>query len=142
MGFLRAFLHKTTHRHVACTANSPRPQPKGTDSWERYLEALEKATPPIRALGITDYYSTEMYERVLEAKRNGRLAGCDLIVPSIEDAVERRDGPGPTSRRAQAASLGLTFKAHRDTYCCDRDDLIRLGRRTAARRRGSEPLSV
>ena len=42
---------------------------EGTDSWERYLEALERTTPPIRALGITDYYSTETYERVVEAMR-------------------------------------------------------------------------
>src|SRR6266705_3457801 len=57
---------------------------KGADSWERYLDALEKATPPIRALGITDYYSTETYERVVEAKRTGRLGGCELIFPNVE----------------------------------------------------------
>src|SRR6266436_5563325 len=57
---------------------------RGADSWERYLSALETATPAIRAIGVTDYYSTESYERVIEAKRDGRLADCDLIFPNIE----------------------------------------------------------
>jgi hypothetical protein len=35
--------------------------------------------PAIRAIGVTDYYSTETYERVGEAKRNGRLMDCRLI---------------------------------------------------------------
>jgi len=33
----------------------------GTDSWDRYIEALESAAPPIRAIGITDYYVTDCY---------------------------------------------------------------------------------
>jgi hypothetical protein len=37
-----------------------------------YLTALENLTPALRAIGITDYYSTETYERVLEAKRAGQ----------------------------------------------------------------------
>jgi hypothetical protein len=40
--------------------------------------------PAIRAIGVTDYYSTETYERVGEAKRNGRLMDCRLIFPNIE----------------------------------------------------------
>src|SRR5882762_2603079 len=46
--------------------------------------ALEEATPPIRAIGVTDYYSTACYERLCEAKRNGRVAACDLIFPNVE----------------------------------------------------------
>ena len=43
--------------------------------WERYLNALETACPAIRAVGVTDYYSTETYERVIEAKRKGSACG-------------------------------------------------------------------
>jgi hypothetical protein len=57
---------------------------KGIDSWERYLEALETRTPQIKAVGITDYYSTETYERVVEAKHSGGLTGCELIFPNVE----------------------------------------------------------
>ena len=99
--------------------------------------------PPIRALGITDYYSTETYERVVEAKRNGRLAGCDLIFPNIEmrlgvghvkgkwvniHLLVSPDDPNHLAELKRFLSR-LTFKAHEDTYCCTKDDLIRLGQR-------------
>src|ERR1700730_7861072 len=56
--------------HIHAPGTVLNDQFKGADKWERYLEALEKATPAIRALGVTDYYNTETYER--DAKRNGR----------------------------------------------------------------------
>src|SRR5690242_2695640 len=56
----------------------------GNQSWDQYVTALEQATPAIRAIGVTDYYSTQGYERVCEAKRRGRLPACDLIFPNIE----------------------------------------------------------
>src|SRR5271156_4949754 len=62
--------------HVHAPGTVLNDQFKGPDSWEHYLKALETATPAMRALGVTDYYSTETYERVIDAKRNGRLAGC------------------------------------------------------------------
>lgn len=136
----------------------------GADSWERYIEALEKASPPVRALGITDYYGTETYERVVEAKRNGRLATCDIIFPNIEmrlgvgtvkgkwvniHLLVSPDDPNhlPELKRFLAR---LTFVAHGDTYCCSRDDLIRLGQRfdpklkdpVAALQCGSEQFKV
>src|ERR1700719_3782839 len=70
------------HIHTPGTVLSD--QFKGADSWEAYLKAVETATPPIRAIGITDYYSTDGYERVREAKRQGRFPRCDLIFPNIE----------------------------------------------------------
>jgi hypothetical protein len=70
--------------HIHAPGTVLNDQFKGTDSWEGYLTALEAATPAIRAIGVTDYYSTESYERVCEAKRQGRLPGCDLIFPNIE----------------------------------------------------------
>jgi hypothetical protein len=129
--------------HIHAPGTVLNDQFKGADSWERYLDALEKAAPTIRALGVTDYYSTESYERVVEAKRSGRLPSCDLIFPNIE----MRLGVGTVKGkwvnvhllvspedREHLAELKrflarLTFKAHGDTYCCNRDDLIRLGRR-------------
>jgi hypothetical protein len=67
---------------------------KGPDAWEAYLKAVETATPVIRAIGVTDYYSTESYERVCEAKRLNRLQNCDLIFPNIEMRLDwNRQGP-------------------------------------------------
>jgi hypothetical protein len=41
--------------------------------WASYLTALENASPPIRALAVTDYYLLETYSSVLAEKANGRL---------------------------------------------------------------------
>jgi hypothetical protein len=70
--------------HIHAPGTVLNDQFKGADSWESYLKALEAATPAIRAIGITDYYSTESYERVCEEKQQGRLPDCDLIFANIE----------------------------------------------------------
>lgn len=54
------------------------------NSWEPYTKILESAVPPIRAIGVTDYYSTNTYKQVCEIKQQGRLPNCDLIFPNIE----------------------------------------------------------
>jgi hypothetical protein len=56
----------------------------GPDPWEQFLTQIEQLDPPIRALGITDYCSLDLYETVLEKKRQGRLPGVDLIFPNVE----------------------------------------------------------
>jgi hypothetical protein len=136
----------------------------GADAWERYLKALETTTPTIRAIGITDYYSTDTYERVVEAKNAGRLSNCDLIFPNIEMrlAVGTVKGkwvnihllvsPEKPDHLVELKRFltRLTFKAHGDTYCCIKDDLIRLGQHidskltepTAALERGSEQFKI
>src|SRR5580698_1397713 len=70
--------------HVHAPGTILNDQFTGEDSWERYLTALENATPAIRAIGVTDYYGTEGYERVCAARRQGRLPAADLIFPNIE----------------------------------------------------------
>lgn len=114
----------------------------GTDAWEAYLSAIEQSTPPIRALGITDYYSFETYKEVLAHKQAGRLQDVELVFPNIEMRFEI----GTSSDRPinfhllvspehpdhldmlQRFMRSLTFEAHSETYACERDDLIRLGR--------------
>jgi hypothetical protein len=52
--------------HVHAPGTVLNDQFKGKAAWEEYLTALESLTPELRAIGITDYYSTETYERVVE----------------------------------------------------------------------------
>src|SRR5260370_28126968 len=137
---------------------------KGPDPWERYLHTLETATPSIHALGVTYYYDKEVYERVCEAKRQGRLPNCDLIFPNIEMRlavgtikgrwvnvhllVSPEDPQHLTELKRVLARL--TFEAHEDSYCCSRDDLVRLGQKVepgqtsqaAALARGCEQFKV
>jgi hypothetical protein len=150
--------------HIHAPGTVLNDQFKGKDKWESYLAALEAATPKIRAIGVTDYYSTDTYERVLEAKRTGRLPDCDLIFPNIE----MRLGIGTVKGRWVNVHLlvcpddpdhvmevkrflaRLSFGAHEDSYAGTKDDLIRLGQRsnpkltepTAALEHGSEQFKV
>ncbi len=150
--------------HIHAPGTILNDQFKGADSWERYVSALEKAVPSIRAIGVTDYYSTETYELVLEAKCSGRLGGCHLIFPNIEMRlgvgtlkgkwvnIHLLVSPEDPNHLAELKRFlaRLTFKAHGDSYCCTKDDLIRLGQRfdsklkdpAAALRHGSEQFKV
>jgi hypothetical protein len=150
--------------HVHAPGTVLNDQFKGTDSWEGYLNALETAMPPIRAIGVTDYYSTESYERVCEAKRQGRLPGCDLIFPNIEmrlgigtvkgkwvnlHLVVSPEDPDHLAELKRFLAR-LSFSAYDDSFCCNKDDLVRLGQRfdskltdsVAALERGSEQFKV
>ena len=60
------------HIHTPGTALND--QYTGSDPWESFLCAIETSSPPIRALGITDYFGIERYEEVVNAQREGRLA--------------------------------------------------------------------
>ena len=45
------------------------------DGWEHYLQALESASPVIRAIGVTSCV-TRSYELAKAAKEQGRLEDC------------------------------------------------------------------
>lgn len=45
----------------------------GADSWEANLDTLEARTPAIEAIGVTDYYSLDTYERLRASTAEGRL---------------------------------------------------------------------
>jgi hypothetical protein len=89
------------HIHTPGTALND--QYIGDSAWTTFLEAIEAANPPIRALGITDYFSIERYQQVLEYRRQGRLPDVGLIVPNVEMRLSIE-----TSKRA-AINLHLLF---------------------------------
>jgi energy-coupling factor transporter ATP-binding protein EcfA2 len=116
---------------------------RGADAWEKYLVALETAMPTIHALGVTDYYSTESYERVREAHSQGRIANCELIFPNIEMRLGVGTSAGAWVNMHLLVSPEdpdhlvelrrflprLNFRAFDDAFSCTPDDLIRLGKR-------------
>src|ERR1700732_5308733 len=111
--------------------------------WEAFLTKIESAIPPIRALGITDYYTIDSYETVLTRKQEGRLSGVDLIFPNIELRygigtdkgspinVHLFVSPEDKDHVEQARGfLGkLTFGAFNESFRCEKADLVRLGRK-------------
>jgi len=117
-------------------------QYKGSDPWEEFLSRIEKSDPPIKALGITDYYSIALYEQVLEKKRSGRLSSVGLIFPNIEMrfGIETAKGsainvhilfaPEDSDHVARIKRFlsELHFQFQGESYRCAADDLIRLGK--------------
>jgi energy-coupling factor transporter ATP-binding protein EcfA2 len=114
----------------------------GPSAWDDYLERIENATPTVQAIGITDYWSLDRYEEVLEHRANGRLPDVGLIFPNVEIRFAigtSRGSPinahlliSPEDEdhlvRARAFMATLTFPAHNESYPCTQDGLIRLGR--------------
>lgn len=112
------------------------------DPWESYLFALETASPRIEAIGVTDYYVTDTYEKVLEHRNRGRLAGVALIFPNIELRLDvaAKSGfvnihllvsPEDPAHLSEVRRIlqRLHFSAFGDRFDCTRDELIKLGRR-------------
>ncbi|MCW0197146.1 MAG: hypothetical protein OJI97_03270 [Sphingopyxis sp.] len=131
--------------------------------WDAYLNAIEGATPAIRALGVTDYYGLELYKEVCARKEQGRLKDCDLIFPNIElrfsvgtarswinaHLLVCPDDPEHLDQLTRFLQR-LTFKTTTDTFACNPSELIRLGRSLdpkltddrSALRHGSEQFKV
>ena len=114
----------------------------GSDPWEEFLTRVETSQPTIRALGVTDYYSIDLYQKVRERQAAGRLSDVALIFPN----VEMRLGIGTAKGSAVNVHLlfspedpqhvelvnrflsELHFNFQQESYRCERKDLIRLGK--------------
>ena len=125
--------------HIHAPGTLLNDQFKGPSAWEDYLSTLERATPTIEAIAITDYYVTDTYERVLEHKQRGRLRAVNLVFPNVElrlDVAARRGfvnihllvSPEDSDHveRLQSFLSRLHFDAHDERFACTRKDLIRL----------------
>lgn len=131
--------------------------------WPNYLDALETAEPPIKALAVTDYYLLDTYRMVCAEKINGRLAGCDLIFPNVELRLDVGTAkswinfhllvsPEDDNHIGELSRFlaRLSFRAYDDTFVCNVTDLMRLGRKAdstviadnAALRLGAEHFKV
>ncbi len=118
----------------------------GHDAWEANLALLESRTPTIEAIGVTDYYNLDTYERLVESKVQGRLPKCGLIFPNIEMRlaygtvkgnwvnVHLLVSPERSDHVAEARRFlaRLTFDAYEDTFACTPEELIRLGHAAGA----------
>lgn len=62
------------------------------EAWEAFLNDLEALPSDFKVVGINDYALVDGYEKVLRAKRSGRLANLDLILPVVELRLDKFGG--------------------------------------------------
>lgn len=126
--------------HVHAPGTILNDQYTGKTPWDDFFAAIDKRTPVIEAVGITDYCSLASYEQVVAAKAAGKLPACSLIFPNVELRLgvgTLKQGfvnihllvdPGPDHVAETKRFLSrLTFEAHGDKFACTPDDLTRLG---------------
>ncbi len=115
----------------------------GPTAWDEYLTALERATPVIEAIAVTDYYVTDTYEEVLRRQAAGRLPNAKLVFPNVELRLDVATAKGgfvnlhlfvspedPNHiRELQRLLSRLQFNVMQDRFDCTRADLIRLGKK-------------
>jgi hypothetical protein len=112
------------------------------DPWSAFLERVNKADPPIRVLGITDYCGIEGYIIAAEHHKAGRMPGVGLVFPNVEFRLTIETGKSAGVNlhllfsphdpdhvdRIKAFLSGLAFRHQDETFRCTLGDLIRLGR--------------
>lgn len=114
----------------------------GKNAVEQYVKRLNAANPPIRVVGITDYYVLDCYEKLRDIKQAGGLPNVELIFPNIElrFAVNAAKG-SPVNvhllicpddpdhiEKTKRFLRGLNFEYDEEDYGCTNEELIRLGR--------------
>ncbi len=129
--------------HIHAPGTVMNNQFSGLTAWNDYLTALEKATPVINAIAVTDYYVTDTYEEVLRYKAAGRLPATNLVFPNVELRLDVATAKGSFVNlhlfvspedpdhveELQRLLSRLQFNVMQDRFDCTRPDLIRLGKK-------------
>jgi energy-coupling factor transporter ATP-binding protein EcfA2 len=114
---------------------------KGENVIEEYVKRLNEATPTIRAVGITDYYVLDSYEKLLALKNDGKLPHVELLFPNIELRFPVNAGKGSPINvhllvcpddpdhinNTKRFLSNLKFEYDGEQYGCTNDELTRLG---------------
>lgn len=53
-----------------------------------FCERIINAGPPIKVLGITDYYSIDSYEKMFSARNEGKLPSIELIFQILNSGLK------------------------------------------------------
>src|SRR5687768_387417 len=53
-------------------------------AWDEYVQRINEATPPVVALGITDYLSIDSYIEMRRRWQQGELGNVSLLFPNVE----------------------------------------------------------
>lgn len=121
------------------------------EKWEQWLQAIEACEETV-ALGVTEYFILDTFEKVWSLKKAGRLSNIELLLPNLEF---RFDPPNDKSRAVQFHLLldpdiadnialakqhlsELKFRfSENSSYPCSREGLRDLGRASLRNERNS-----
>ncbi|MDG0835745.1 hypothetical protein EXH51_23735 [Pelomonas saccharophila] len=114
----------------------------GADPWPEFFDKVDQQDSPIRALGITDYFLIDTYEKACAAKAQGSLPAVALLFPNVE--IRLSIGTSSSSAinahllfspddvdhldRIRRLMASFKFRYAKDEFRCERSELIRLGR--------------
>ncbi len=128
--------------HIHAPGTAMNDQYSGREPWLKFFSQVNQQDPPIRALGITDYYLIDAYEQALKDKTSGSLPGVELLFPNVE--IRLSLGTGSNSainahllfspedknhvERIRRFMATFKFRYRKDEFRCERSELIRLGR--------------
>lgn len=113
--------------------------------WDEYVNALESASERsgIAVIGVTDYMSIDGYEKLVIAKKDGRLKNVHLLIPNVEFRImpQTRDGKAlnlhllidPSDpdhiAKIKRSLKNLKFIYKGERYGCSRNELIEFARK-------------
>jgi energy-coupling factor transporter ATP-binding protein EcfA2 len=112
------------------------------NDWDAYIKRIEKARPPVSALGITDYFTLRSYKEIFRRRRAGVLQSVPLVFPNIELrlTIETRERQGVNLHllvcpddvdhvaRVEEKLAQLRFRYRDEWFVCTDEGLCRLGR--------------
>ena len=115
---------------------------KGEDTVRKYVEILNTSSPTIRAIGITDYYILDSYEKLRDIHQDGGLPHVVLLFPNIELRFAVNAGKGSPINlhllvcpddpdhvvQAKRFLASLKFEYDGEEYDCTKEELTRLGK--------------
>jgi len=117
-------------------------QDKFKGDWDAYCAAVDQASPPIEALGVTDYFGISGYVDALSHKQQGKLKSVAFLFPNVELRLDLKTAsdqavnihllfsPLDEDHAEQIERLlgELSFEYNDTKYRCGRRSLAALGR--------------
>nr|WP_197493253.1 AAA family ATPase [Woeseia oceani] len=86
--------------------------------WDTYIRTIETADPPVRALGVTDYFCVETYKQVAKRKADGQLLGVDFIFPNVEMRLDIK------TEKKRPINLHLLFSPSDAEHCAEIERIL------------------
>ena len=110
--------------------------------WADYIQRINRATPTVRALGVTEYGCLLGYRELRSRWKEGALPQIEFLFPNVELRLDIQTAsqrpinlhllfsPDDSDHEAQIERMlgQLRFEFRRTAYQCTESDLTRLGR--------------